>query len=264
MFYDNLAQACKDNNLKIATVVKECGGAVGSIDGWKKGAIPRSDIVAKLALRLNVSTDFLILGKDHNLSLSKQEAELLNYFTYLSDEDRGRILGKAETLAELAAEQKAKEQEAEQAQRTIEISSLAADGQPDPNEQEPEEDDGYYIDFYDFPASAGTGLLIDETVAEKLMIKASPEALSADYAIPISGDSMEPSFSSEDIVLIKSCQKISEGQIGIFVLDGDVYIKEYGGNCLISHNSDYSPIMLKGYRTAVCLGWVLGKAEIIE
>lgn len=50
-------------NTKIATVVKECGGAVGSIDGWKKGATPRSDIVVKMALRLNVTTDFLLLGR---------------------------------------------------------------------------------------------------------------------------------------------------------------------------------------------------------
>lgn len=63
MFYDNLASACAQKNTKIATVVKECGGAIGSIDGWKKGAIPRSDIVVKIALRLNVTTDYLLLGR---------------------------------------------------------------------------------------------------------------------------------------------------------------------------------------------------------
>ena len=63
VFYDNLASACAQMNTKIATVVKECGGAVGSIDGWKKGATPRSDIVVKMALRLNVTTDYLLLGR---------------------------------------------------------------------------------------------------------------------------------------------------------------------------------------------------------
>lgn len=63
MFYDNLASVCAQMSTKIATVVKECGGAVGSIDGWKKGAAPRSDIVVKIALRLNVTTDYLLLGR---------------------------------------------------------------------------------------------------------------------------------------------------------------------------------------------------------
>ena len=72
VFYDNLALICRERGVKIATIVKECGGAVGSIDGWKKGATPRSDIVAKLSLRLDVSTDFLLFGDTpNNLSLSK-------------------------------------------------------------------------------------------------------------------------------------------------------------------------------------------------
>lgn len=74
VFYDNLALACQQNGMKIATVVKECGGAVGSIDGWKKGAIPRSDIVAKLSLRLNVTTDFLIFGNNKQIATSLPKA----------------------------------------------------------------------------------------------------------------------------------------------------------------------------------------------
>ena len=72
VFYDNLASACAQMNTKIATVVKECGGAVGSIDGWKKGATPRSDIVVKMALRLNVTTDYLLLGRTSAPELSMQ------------------------------------------------------------------------------------------------------------------------------------------------------------------------------------------------
>ncbi len=94
-------------------------------------------------------------------------------------------------------------------------------------------------------------------------LQATPDAYSADFAIPIDGNSMEPDFSSGDIVLVKSCPNIPEGKIGIFVLDGDVFIKEYGGDCLISHNSEYKPIMLKNYGVSICLGRVLGKAEVV-
>lgn len=65
MFYDNLKTICEKQNLKITNIVIECGGAPGSINGWKKGSMPNSNIVVALAMRLNVSTDYLLLGKEH-------------------------------------------------------------------------------------------------------------------------------------------------------------------------------------------------------
>lgn len=65
MFYDNLKAVCDKKGVKITPIVNECGGAKGSISNWKKGASPNSDIVAKLAVRLNVSTDLLIFGKEN-------------------------------------------------------------------------------------------------------------------------------------------------------------------------------------------------------
>lgn len=100
MFYDNLASACNENGVKIATVVKECGGSVGSIDGWKKGAIPRSDIVVKLSSRLNVTTDFLLLGKNSTvLGLSHGEQQILSYFNALNDEGKEKALERLEEMA---------------------------------------------------------------------------------------------------------------------------------------------------------------------
>ena len=70
MFYDNLKAVCDEQGVKITPIVDECGGAKGSISNWKKGASPNSDIVAKLAVRLNVSTDLLIFGKEHQLNMN--------------------------------------------------------------------------------------------------------------------------------------------------------------------------------------------------
>lgn len=67
MFYDNLKAECDRQGLKITPIVLECGGNKGSLSGWKNGASPNSNIVIALAIRLNVSTDYLLLGKD-NLS----------------------------------------------------------------------------------------------------------------------------------------------------------------------------------------------------
>lgn len=65
MFYDNLKAICDLQNLKVTKIVAECGGSIGSIGKWKKGANPNSGIVIALALRLGVTTDYLLLGKDN-------------------------------------------------------------------------------------------------------------------------------------------------------------------------------------------------------
>lgn len=252
MFYDNLALICRERGVKIATIVKECGGAVGSIDGWKKGATPRSDIVAKLSLRLDVSTDFLLFGDTpNNLSLSKNAKKLIMIFNSLSEIDQGRILGQAEMLAELAS--KSSNTALSTDKKASYESKLEVKFAPDVIK----------IQYYDYPASAGTGLFLDETVAETLLVQNSPAAQQADYAIPISGDSMEEEYHDGDIVLVKSCPCVRKGEVGIFLLDGSVYIKEYGEKCLISYNEKYSPIDLSQFETAVCLGKVLGIAEAV-
>lgn len=62
MFYDNLKEVCDEKGLKVTPIVAECGGAKGSISNWKKGAMPNSEIVMKLSVRLNVSSDRLLFG----------------------------------------------------------------------------------------------------------------------------------------------------------------------------------------------------------
>ena len=62
MFYDNLKAICDEKGLKVTPIVAECGGAKGSISNWKKGAMPNSEIVMKLSVRLNVSSDRLLFG----------------------------------------------------------------------------------------------------------------------------------------------------------------------------------------------------------
>ncbi len=98
MFYDNLKYVCDEQGLKITPIVAECGGAKGSISNWKNGASPNSDIVAKLAVRLNVSTDTLIFGKERCSSLSKDKIKLLEMYDMLSDMEKGEILGELKQM----------------------------------------------------------------------------------------------------------------------------------------------------------------------
>ena len=94
------------------------------------------------------------------------------------------------------------------------------------------------IDYYALPASAGTGNFLDSEFAEELLVPESDIAEQADFVISVGGDSMEPTFHNGDKVFVEKCDSVDIGEIGIFVVNGDVYIKER----LIFRNKQYNPI----------------------
>ncbi len=117
------------------------------------------------------------------------------------------------------------------------------------------------LDFYNYPASAGTGNFLETERPDEILVKECSEAEDADYVIPISGDSMEPTYHDGDKVFVEKCDSVEIGEIGIFVVNGDAYIKELGNKCLISHNEAYKPIKLGSSDSIYCCGRVLGVVE---
>lgn len=118
------------------------------------------------------------------------------------------------------------------------------------------------LDFYNYPASAGTGNFLEEETPDDIFVKECSEGEAADYVIPIAGDSMEPTFHDGDKVFVEKRDVIDEGDIGIFVINGEVFIKELGDRCLISHNEKYKPIKLRADDSIYCCGKVLGLVEV--
>ena len=117
------------------------------------------------------------------------------------------------------------------------------------------------IDFFNYPASAGTGNFLETETPEQILVEESAEAEAADYVIPITGDSMEPTYHGDDRVFVEKCDSVDVGEIGIFVVNGDAYIKELGDKCLISHNEKYRPIRLGESDSVYCCGRVIGVVE---
>lgn len=115
--------------------------------------------------------------------------------------------------------------------------------------------------LYDLPVSAGTGVFLDDSVGTEIFIPDAPRTQEADFALRISGDSMEPKYHSGDVLLVQNCESVEEGELGIFMLDGAGYFKRYGGDRLISLNPAYPPIMLKDFEETACFGRVVGKLK---
>lgn len=87
---------------------------------------------------------------------------------------------------------------------------------------------------------------------------ADPLVDQADEIITVTGNSMEPTFYDGDMLLVQHAQEIRVGEIGIFVADGDGYVKEYHEDGLHSHNPAYPVLKFTEDDNVRCIGRVLG------
>lgn len=117
------------------------------------------------------------------------------------------------------------------------------------------------IPLYDLPVSAGIGEYLDSDAAESVSITVSEATANADFALRISGNSMEPKYHDGDVLLVQNAEAVEVGEAGIFVLDGAGYFKIFGGDCLISLNPEYGRITLKDFESIACIGKVLGRLK---
>ena len=111
------------------------------------------------------------------------------------------------------------------------------------------------------PVSAGPGVYIDDSTTEEISIPDNEKTATCDFALRVSGNSMEPIYHNGDLILIEDCDSVEVGELGIFVLDGDGYFKKFGGDRLISLNPEYADILIKSFSEAVCCGKVIGKLK---
>lgn len=114
------------------------------------------------------------------------------------------------------------------------------------------------ISYYQKLASAGNGQIVfDDMAVDRIEIPDIPKYKRVSYAIGVNGKSMEPMFCDGDILLIEPTCQIEVGEIGIFIVDGEAFVKKLGIGELISLNKGYENIPLTEYSN--CMGKVVDK-----
>lgn len=118
------------------------------------------------------------------------------------------------------------------------------------------------LPYFRAGVSAGSGIFILGNEAEdEIELPNLPEYATADFAIDVNGQSMEPEFSDKDIALVNQDAEMQLGDIGVFVINGNAFIKELGEKELISHNKDFKNIAIHSGDNIVCMGKVIGKVK---
>lgn len=108
-------------------------------------------------------------------------------------------------------------------------------------------------------SAAGIGYaLSDQVRGEYVYIRTCREAYLADEIITVSGDSMEPTLQDGDDLFVEHTSMIEPGEIGIFTVGGDGYVKEYQPDGLHSHNRAYPVMKFHEDDNVRCVGRVLG------
>ena len=127
------------------------------------------------------------------------------------------------------------------------------------------EDNFDELTVFEEAAAAGLGNYLSDTPVTRM--EQYPSGIipsGTNYGVPISGDSMMPKFKNGSTAFVQSTPVLNDGEIGIFALNGNSYIKqlivdrENGTVRLHSLNPAYKDIIVSEGDTLYTLGRVLG------
>lgn len=99
---ERIKTKCVENNTNLKRLEKDLNFGNGTIRKWEKQK-PSYDKVVAVANKLNISLDWLILGKETN-DISHTEQKLLNLYRQADERGRRNIMRQAEAeISELSS-----------------------------------------------------------------------------------------------------------------------------------------------------------------
>ena len=235
--------------IQLATALGITKGAVGN---YETGASsPKAEVLYKLFDILHCDANFLFqdeMAALHEANASPQEMEcLVKKYRLLDPYGKEAVDGVLDVETRRCEAEREKQTAILVEQR--EQTEAAAEIAPE-----------VYFITPGFLAtmSAGTGQPADDEYPKNYRLKKEPPRGTSDIA-PVSGDSMEPTYHDGDKLFIRACTEIRPGQVGVFYMDGQQWVKELGDGLLISHNPKYPPRPIT--EDVQCQGLVLGVCD---
>ena len=201
------------------------------VSNWERGwSRPDLDMVPRLCRVLHLPLDeFFGCGEDRSL----EELAWLRVLRQMEAEDRILIREMAETLLERA--EKRKEEYVRTHFRTCFRSSLSG--------------------------AAGVSVPLGATEGEEVPVRLGEVSRHADEIVRVSGDSMEPMYHDGQEVFIEHTEHLKPGEIGLFVVNGEGYIKQWMGTFLRSLNPARPDVHLVESDDVRLAGRVLGSVR---
>jgi phage repressor protein C with HTH and peptisase S24 domain/DNA-binding Xre family transcriptional regulator len=242
VFCQKIAEIKKRRGLTTKELSQMCGIPLGTLNKLLSGVIeePKLSTAVAICSALGVTLGALT-GEAPDIPMSDDERKLLH--DYREADSYGRALVRQVAEMESGRTADSREGTEDKAVRTTEADREGA---------------VITLPLYLMPVSAGTGAVLDGSYAQTIDVRASFATEQADFALRVSGNSMEPRFKSGDIVLVHQQNNVLFGELGIFIADGEGYFKRYMGDRLHSLNPEYPDIPLRRFEEFICCGKVVG------
>lgn len=245
----NITKYRKLAGLSQKEFASKLGAPPSRVSSWETGANSTDiDTLFKICEILNVSiNDMMEVYPNANVMLSYLEQEHIKKYRFISTHSPDganvvdTVLDREHAIAEKLKEQAEKIQKV-----NIEFSSKTM--RP--------------MAYYQRMASAGSGeYLFNDIPTDVIEVPDTPLSRRANFVLGVNGDSMETTYFDGDKVLVKKAQDVPIGAIGVFLREGECFIKEAGKDRLISHNKDKEryPDIIPDERRIDTVGIVLGK-----
>ena len=245
MGFEIINKLKKEQNLTNAQIADLSGVTLSTLDKITSGANknPKLDTLQAICRVLGCTlNDFMDTPiKENTPSVSDEAMQLAkDYDTMLDDRGRSMVRGLADMEMKYTAKRTEKKIKYKKENKKPEIS---------------EEIVVYVTTLYHQPVSAGTGETAAYDYSETIQLsKMPPEGTS--FIVYVKGDSMEPLYHDGDKVFVRAQIEIEPGQIGVFYMDGQMWIKKLGEGVLLSRNPAYPPRPMTD--DVRCQGLVLG------
>lgn len=213
-----------------------CGVSSSAVSQWRTGrTAPSQRTIEKIATYLHMNQDYLVTGiqtQEDLFRTNKDEEILILKFRMLD------ATGQTTVRYLLDAEVKRVEKI-----RLLETSPKAE------------------VVWITLPrslqkASAGHGCYLGPEEFEQIRVKETPLTRRASFIVQVQGNSMFPLYRDGDQLLVERADDIEPGEIGIFTVNGDGYVKKRGETELISLNADYPNVPIT--EDSWCNGRVIG------
>ena len=235
------------------------GGTLSKILAGISESPKLSNFVA-ICEALNCSLDYIMYGieeNSNNYTLDEEEIELIERFRALDERGKDTVIG---VLEHEEAYSRGEVQTPKKRARILSPEPLSSRL----TAAYASSDNGFKkltLPLYDLPVSAGVGVALDEESTEEITVSDNSRTREADFALRISGNSMEPRYRDGDILLVQETDTLEFGELGIFILDGSGFFKVFGGDRLYSLNPEFGDILLKDFEDARIAGRVIGKLK---
>ncbi len=211
------------------------GVSKNHVTNWEAGrARPDLNLIPVLCNVLEISLSSFFGTTEARDALTKDESQVLNRYRRLGDRDRLVIKATMDKMLDLSA--------------TDLLEYCRTTFMPIMHNYQ--------------QAAAGTATLLDEgTEQYQTYVRHNRVAEHADEIVTVNGSSMEPMFHDGQDVYVEHTTELAPGEIGLFVVNGEGYIKEWAKDRLHSLNPEYKDIILNENDAMRCIGRILGTVD---